>query len=185
MNSNLFKSFYLAIGIFLSNSDVATAQTQVIVNGQTEFCYGDCTGAPPSMNVGYPTMGGGGSSGYNTPAGYDDSSRGKQPIYNRQAGCQREILFYYEVVNALAYGLPPVGIVIMDTFGDPKYQDAGWRKYQTGRYYSQFVVSTGRSIEYYTQIHYMYNIYTKQFDQAKLKTSYEYGCIGIPKAVGT
>ncbi|CAN7146304.1 hypothetical protein [Duganella sp. LjRoot269] len=178
----LIKVAYIS-AIIIGGHSAAYAQTSVIVNGEREFCYGDCGGIPPTLNVGYPTVGTSGPGGGNSAAGFDDSTRGTQPLFNRQPGCQREGYFYAEV-NALLFAGQPPGLIIMQSFGDPLFSDPGWRKFQVERVYVQWKVETQRNIEWRTQIHYMYNLNTGTFAQVKLKNSYEYGCIGVPKAAG-
>jgi hypothetical protein len=181
----------LAIGASCVFMQAAQAQQIVIVNGTPETCYGSCFGGLPMVNVGYPVFGGGGgvgnqggSGGSNSSAGYDDYSRGNQPVFNRAPGCVREGMFYKETVDKLSQyaagnGTPP-GVVIMDSFNDPLFKnDPGWKKFHTETRGHRINTATGRYTIWRPQIHYMLNIVTGQFTQVKMKNSYELGCVGM------
>lgn len=109
----------------------------------------------------------------------DDNTKGKQNQENRfSPGCYREQVFYAETVSNAAAG-NPAGIVILTSFGDPSYSDPNWVKYQTERIYREWNRTSGRTTEWRTQMHFLYNTSTHEVQQAKFKNSFEYGCTGI------
>lgn len=161
----------------------AYPQNTVEIVGERTVCTGDCTGVVWNGVFMQVSMPGSGVSNTTYAAGNNDGTTGTEPKFNRTApGCQREGYFWLETKSYAEAGNPP-GVVIMNTFQDPLYEGPGWVKIQNDRIYHEWQQGWTYIRVYRTQIHYMYNVNTKQVAQMKFKNSFAYGCEGYAKSI--
>lgn len=121
-------------------------------------------------------VGGGSSTSYP-----DDGSTGKEMKYNRTVpGCYREYLAMVEAQSQQGSS-NPLGIRLPLTINDPAYPEPGWIKISIPHYESRWDRNTNQTLEWRTEVHYLYNTNSFNVAQVKMKQSYEYGCAGITK----
>lgn len=84
---------------------------------------------------------------------------------------------------------PPGQYIDIGPIGDPKYQAPGWEK----RAYTEYMRQSLKPLpgeyqrhvqRYVVQMHYMWNQFTRQYDQVKFSTSIAQGCEGKKEIAG-
>jgi hypothetical protein len=179
---NLIASLFFTF-FSLSASAVRAQDAVVIIEGSIPTCTGDCQSAgliSASAALDYGISGWGLAVAANTASGHDDGTRGNSDTFNRQPGCLKEGLFMDEIAGSALNG-DPQGTVIFDNPTVPPYNAAGWKKYGVVRISHQWSQQTNMITRWRWNVHYMYNIYTHEVSQLKMKNSYETGCIGQKK----
>jgi hypothetical protein len=70
-------------------------------------------------------------------------------------------------------------MIMVGPFGDPKFQDLDWEKWEWTMYFRETKSSDPGYVQRFTvQMHYMVNLRTRQIDQVKFKTTPSQGCVG-------
>jgi hypothetical protein len=102
--------------------------------------------------------------------------------WNREPGCEREAKWVETLLDVIRVSDTPVGTQVPRVITDPNFGDGQWIKMQaTGESIEWHDHSKGEVRVYTYNVHYMFNVATRQVFQVKLKNSFDAGCVGKVK----
>lgn len=116
---------------------------------------------------------------------FDDLSRGTAQIEGagRQPGCLDEQLYMAAVIASVSANGPIGTFLNMGAFNNPQFSDPNWQKWATSTIKKVSSAPWAYRLNFRMEVHYMYNTYTHEIAETKLKNSFEYGCVGIVTAI--